>query len=103
MPGVSHLEIVMETDELNFLTIFNYAGYPHIPYPLHTNTILILWKLCIHYLHTLCLRCSKPWLIMVKILPIMLLSSAQKSYPLYSMLCPQLLLLCHSSYAILSF
>ena len=42
MSGVSHLEIVLETDELNFLTIFNYAGYPHIPYPFHTNTINIM-------------------------------------------------------------
>ena len=38
---------------------------------------------------------------MLKTLPIMLLSSAQKTYPLCSMLCP--LQLCHSSYTILLF
>ena len=33
-----------------------YAGHAHIAYPLHTN--LILWKLFVHYLHTLCLPCN---------------------------------------------
>jgi len=31
---------------------------------------------------------SRPWPIMLKFLPIMLLSSAQKSHPLCSILCP---------------
>ena len=50
----------------------------HTFHTLCTLTQLILWKLCTHYLHTLCLQCNKPRPIMVKILPIMLLSSAQK-------------------------
>ena len=46
---------------------------------------------------------GKPQPIMLKILPIMLLSNAQKSNPLCSILCPQLLLLCYTSCTILLF
>ena len=38
---------------------------------------------------------------MLKILPIMLMSSAQKIYPLCRKLCPSPLQLCHSSYTVI--
>ena len=46
---------------------------------------------------------DRPRPIMLKILPFMFLSSAQKSYLLYSKLCPPPLQLCHSSYTVLIF
>ena len=51
--------------------------------------------ICINIVHVV-----KPRPIMLKILPIMLLSSAQETNPLCSILCPQLLQLCHSSFTI---